>query len=287
MVAVFMASVWTVVVRDATLSVLPYADILVITNAADAAAYVGGVVGAALAYLRLRDLSVETGLPRPSAAGAAAVLVPLAVVAGALLAESVLGVKTELFDGVRYAPVVPLWYIVAESATAATWFAAGYALLVCGVIYETVHHHVASSDRDAFVLTVGLVVIVRFLPVSVEVLTQLSAGSLSSIVPTHLALNVFGIVAAFCAAFTIGVVYRAIDAGDVAGVVSPWYVPAFAVTGTVLFLLAVDPHTPFEELYYVGVLAAAVAGYARTASIWTAITVVFLFELAVSVVPAL
>lgn len=285
LIAVFAVGVWAAVIRDIALGFIPPTEPFLVLNVANALMYVGGVVVATIVYTRLREFSIETGLPRPMPAGVAAVLAPIAFVAVGMLATATLGVDVveDLFSPNRFAPVVPEWYVIANASSNAAWFAVGYALLVCGVVYETLRHHVAASERDALVLTAILCIVIRFFPVSVENLTLLVSGSLASTVPTQLVLNAFGMVAAFCVAGSLGIGYYAYCTRDATIAVSPWYVPVYAVTGAALFLLAVDPFTPVEELFYVTALASAAVGYARTESIWVAITTLFLFELLVQV----
>ncbi|WP_138006515.1 hypothetical protein [Halalkalirubrum salinum] len=283
----FAASISSVVIRHILLPFIPPTEPFIVLNAAHAVTYVGGVVVAALVYVRSRNLSVDAGHPYHVTAGVASILTPLAVIAIGILARAIFGIDvvSELFSSNRFAPVVPDWYIIVSAASNAAWFAAGYALIVCGVAYETIRRRVSLSDRDALVLTAAVIVILRFFPVSVETITQLSVGSLSSIVPRQFALIAFGIVAACCIAAAVGVIYRAVDAGDVMIAVSPLFVPVYAVAAVGLFVLVVDPYTPIEELFYVVAFTSAAAGYARTKSIWTAVTALFAFEFIVQVAP--
>lgn len=154
----FAASISSVVIRDILLPFIPPTEPFIVLNAAHAVTYVGGVVVAALVYIRSRNLSVDAGRPYHVTAGVASVLAPVAVIAVGILARAIFGVDVilELFSPNRFAPVVPDWYIIVSAASNTAWFAAGYALVVCGVAYETIRRRWGRDDRCLATVRTGV-----------------------------------------------------------------------------------------------------------------------------------
>lgn len=283
LVVVLATSVWATLVRDAAAAFAPSTTSPVVVLSYPAfTGYVLGVGLASVAYLRLRGLPVA--LSRPSSPAALVALVaPAALVFVAVLAGDALGTPVDTaINPRRYAPVVSLRDVLPTVAVPAVFVAAGRALLVCGVVHETVRRRVAGGPR-ALALTTALAAVVQFYPLGVD-----GVGSLfesAAYEPARFVLLAVGMLAAVCLGFALGLAYRAVDARDWEAAVAVRYAPAYAVAVVGVGVLALDPGTVVDDLLSVVAFAAAAFGYDRSGSLWVAVGSLAAFETAVGVVP--
>ncbi|MFD1589331.1 hypothetical protein ACFR9U_20330 [Halorientalis brevis] len=277
----FGIQLWTMLVTETTQVIVDgFGPQSVPMFTTSAVASLVGLGGGTLVYVRYRALDLGMSWPREGTWPIALAV----IVAPALLAVAVSAVGNALF-GVSLSAITQQWlspqvsaeFVFLHLVPSDVFRGIGAGLLICGVIYESVHRLVGADDAAGLAaLFIGYYWLMPWSPIP-------------TIPPSLTDSILFALTLLLAVAFgmAVGVLYRTLSDSQHASALARRDIPVFGVAFVGILGIASDLLTfpqDVRHLLWILVLGLAVIGYARTRSVWVAVLSLVTYHVGVSAV---